>query len=1701
MVKYGRGIVNGCVCDITLESPVDQGTVQKLLELCKTPSGGVYVCHHVPTNPEGVDFYSQFIQQNPGMKAYVGYTTFETDRIPQPWVAACNRMDEIWVPSSFNVQTFASSGMHRSKLYVIPHGFDVRLYQPDKTTPLKINGEKGFTFLSIFEWTYRKGWDVLLKAYLEEFKRTDDVRLVIRAYQGGGVIGSRRTPIRDQIQELITSLDKDPDSTPELVLIEKIVPSELMPSLYKAADAFILPTRGEGWGIPFTESMLMEVPVIAPRWGGHLEFANDDNAFLIDIEGLVPVGDEQIRDNPFYLGHRWCEPSVEHTRKLMRYAYENRKEVKEKGKVARRYIESNYTIHHAAFKILERITTLNNSKKGQHFIPKMRVENVKVSEESPRILFMIRPDVFAQKKPFCEFLASLKKYLESKGCLVDYCTHDASVSSYDIVHIFGMDVALTTNAVFCGVPYVITPFLDLAHVNFNKTIAIARAFRNFASTEALERMIKKACSEKERESIDLAFILNSAQTVIASSKAEEHALRNLLKSDPPIETIIPNLEASECLDSDFLGVFKDKHKVEGFVLCHGRLEAKNNQLMLLYALKDTDLPLVFTGCEGSQPSYEELCRREGLNRKAETLFLNDLTAEEIASAYYLAAVCTKPAIWGSVLDLDLGLIKHGQKAVCSIFSPEKDYLDGIAHFFDPFNPQSIKESVFAALDSIRTSNFAVSTPSKPRDASLFDWKRILEIYKNSISRFKELRNSSSYHEKYKAFQQEVSYLAKKEKISCLTSHDLQNNLTELVSLRAFKPNDPYLNYSLGSICLKMNRFEVAEKYLVAAISVEPLIDFRAYFLLAIALSSQSRNSEAINVLIRSLYLFPLLETSERTLLYESIIGNLIQLGFRGALPGAVQSENVCFEPSLTFKAASDRPTPEEQFDSTMVPVVWNGLVFDPGGYADETRNLVCHVSKCWPIRLEPVGRKSESFARGLDASDRELLNRLMETPVKGPYIRLHHIPVYALQRDPYAAWNVCRTVFETDRLPAEWVEKLNSMDEIWVPTDFNVKTFQNSGVKTPLYVIPEAVDSDRFRPGLPPVSIPGRRQFVFLSIFEWIYRKGWDILLEAWSLAFSPEENVCLVLRTYPVNVVESSRSKYEILNRVQAFLENQLGRSLKDVAPIIILGNPLPQQHMPNLYAAADAFVLPSRGEGWGRPYIEAMASGLPVIGSGWGGNLAFMNEENSYLIDPGVLVDVDDRMEYPFYRGHKWCSPSVEHLAQLMRIVYEDRNSARRKGELARQSVQRDWTWDKAASVALGRLRAIAGELVKRKPIEGIDKQRIDQTESKPRPSTGKMKSIAVRWEGLQFVHHSMALINRELCLRLIDAGCELSIIKYIPEEFGPDADPRFPKIARRELAPLSRPADIHVRHHFSPDFTPPPEGRWVIIQPWEYGRLPEDWVGPMSRLVDEIWVPSRHVLKSYVASGVPADRVHVVPNGVNAEIFNPSPPPYPLATEKKFKFLFVGGTIWRKGVDILLKAYRHAFGRDDDVVLVIKEMGQDKFYRGQGFGETIANFSLDREAPEILYITDTLDEASMPGLYRACNCLVHPYRGEGFALPVLEAMACGLPVIVTKGGATDDFCSEETASLIPASVRGFTHTKERLAGGVGWVLEPDVESLTKLLRYAVSHERELQLKADLALERIKTFYTWDKVAETVLTRMERILERPIRRDSPVF
>jgi glycosyltransferase involved in cell wall biosynthesis len=242
----------------------------------------------------------------------IGRTMFETDRIPDGWAERCNALDEVWVPSEFNRQTFTAAGVDPGRLRVVHAGVDTGLFRPDAQA-LSLPHLRGFNFLSVFDLQPRKGSDLLLKAYLSEFKSDDDVALILK-------ISQHSDPKADPEAQLAYFIEKEVgltlQQTPPVILLNGFLSQADMAGLYVSADAFVLPSHGEGYGRHLLEALACELLVIATRWSGPLDFLREENSYLIDIEGLVPAPIEEES----FAGHLWAQPSVEHLRQLMRAA-------------------------------------------------------------------------------------------------------------------------------------------------------------------------------------------------------------------------------------------------------------------------------------------------------------------------------------------------------------------------------------------------------------------------------------------------------------------------------------------------------------------------------------------------------------------------------------------------------------------------------------------------------------------------------------------------------------------------------------------------------------------------------------------------------------------------------------------------------------------------------------------------------------------------------------------------------------------------------------------------------------------------------------------------------------------------------------------------------------------------------------------------------------------------------------------------------------------------------------------------------------------------------------------------------------------------------------------------------------------------------------------------------------------------------------
>ncbi len=273
------------------------------------------------------------------------------------------------------------------------------------------------------------------------------------------------------------------------------------------------------------------------------------------------------------------------------------------------------------------------------------------------------------------------------------------------------------------------------------------------------------------------------------------------------------------------------------------------------------------------------------------------------------------------------------------------------------------------------------------------------------------------------------------------------------------------------------------------------------------------------------------------------------------------------------------------------------------------------------------------------------------------------------------------------------------------------------------------------------------------------------------------------------------------------------------------------------------------------------------------------------------------------------------------------------------------------------------------------------------------------------------------------------------------------------------------------------------WVFLV-WEGSNIPKCFVEEcMNEEIEYIFVPSEHTKKALCKTFddikedgvfIMTDRIKVMPHGVDTSLFYPKPKP-----EKCIFFANKGfrNLQDRGGVQYLLKAYFEEFTDKDNVELLLKI---NPAYGIEKLQKMIDQIAPRKEGLPLLIINkDQLPYNKMIDLYNKCNVFVSPTRADGYNLPCIEAMACGLPVITTNFGGQTDYCSNKNGWIIGGKLEEVKH--EVMYEGCQW-LTPDIMELRKALREAYENKEIVKKKAKQALETARK-NSWDSTARKIV------------------
>lgn len=310
-------------------------------------------------------------------------------------------------------------------------------------------------------------------------------------------------------------------------------------------------------------------------------------------------------------------------------------------------------------------------------------------------------------------------------------------------------------------------------------------------------------------------------------------------------------------------------------------------------------------------------------------------------------------------------------------------------------------------------------------------------------------------------------------------------------------------------------------------------------------------------------------------------------------------------------------------------------------------------------------------------------NPLSEVPDKNaPYdLELAYTIFYQAPRRffPHSKARAIIWNFESSILPPGWQEYHRALDYILPSSQYSLDIFAANGIpREKMLVVPHGVDSKLFNPDIPPYPLKTEKKVKFLHNAIPHHRKLHERVLEGYLDAFTGDDDVCLVMKTK--FLVPGKDKPFEI--DLRALLEKML-KGRKNPPEIEVVTSFIPD--IGSLYTACDAVVSMSSCEGFNLTLLEALACDSLVIAPRHGGQLDFLNDDNSLLVDTG---EMKAPLSMQYWTNHPEAvvgDPDTQHFSELLRRVYEnpDKEKARIK-ESAKATVEK-FTWENAAQMIL--------------------------------------------------------------------------------------------------------------------------------------------------------------------------------------------------------------------------------------------------------------------------------------------------------------------------------------------------------------------------------------------------------------------------------
>lgn len=654
--------------------------------------------------------------------------------------------------------------------------------------------------------------------------------------------------------------------------------------------------------------------------------------------------------------------------------------------------------------------------------------------------------------------------------------------------------------------------------------------------------------------------------------------------------------------------------------------------------------------------------------------------------------------------------------------------------------------------------------------------------------------------------------------------------------------------------------------------------------------------------------------------------------------------------------------------------------------------------------------------------------------------------------------------WETSKLPEIWVKYINMMDEIWVPCNFNKKTFLASGVEVPITVIPYPTIIDV----LPEIKLEKIANLlnkaklysvngeckpnckIYYTIGEWNDRKNLDDTVRLFCKAFTKDDNVKLIIKTFHFDYLKPNVK--HCFNKFENILKD-----FKDHPEILVIVEDLSYEEIQLLHAIGNCYVSMTRGEGFCLGAYDAHTYRKDIIITGYGGHLDYLGEEYPGLIQYDLVSVNFPERESLYSIDQQWANPNFKNALDKIKIK-----------DVSNITQSIDFTIiDKKVSPAkeIKEIREINNIFA----VDSTKNVEKENTELKIENSLSLKVQTNSEFKGIlyfgQYGTCGYATAAKGNLCHFFMNGIPISWVPLYFDNSRLSSDCFYNAMA---TSLLNKPIDFYdtVILHSTPDLwfkflkenEKKVDGKKIIgYTVWETSQLPNNWVGCINDCVDEVWCPSSYNKEVFINSGV------TIPIRVFPHIFLEKTVPDKKSVllnysgkkegiDDDYIFYNISELNARKGVEDLMNAFCGAFTADDKVKLLIKVHYKNYEDSNKEHCVSILNkIKLNyNNPPRIYYILDNLTEIELLGLHSIGDCYVSLCKSEGFGLTIFEAFKYGKKVITTGYGGQVDFLGKDYVGLVDYELGKVVGMENWYATYGGEWAYPNLEHAKNLMKY---------------------------------------------------